>query len=261
MLISAVNALTLSPALCAVFLRHHGQRRGPMGWVLRRIDKVRDGYAGIVRRLVRVSVFGMVVIVGACRGDLSASRCARRPASCRRRTRARFSSRCNCPTAPRSPAPARRSARIEALLKPMPQVAERVRGRRLFDPRRRQRSRIWPSLLPILKPFEDRKRRGQLGASADRARFRRGQQVRTANVIPFNLPPIIGLSTTGGFEYELEGSGRAGPGGDGQRHARAGRRRQSGSAACRACSRPIPRATRRSISISTARRRRRSGSA
>ena len=29
--------------------------------------------------------------------------------------------------------------------------------------------------------------------------------MRTANVIPFNLPPIIGLSTTGGFEYELEG--------------------------------------------------------
>ena len=33
MLISAVNALTLSPALCAVFLRHQGRRRGPMGWV------------------------------------------------------------------------------------------------------------------------------------------------------------------------------------------------------------------------------------
>jgi multidrug efflux pump subunit AcrB len=29
--------------------------------------------------------------------------------------------------------------------------------------------------------------------------------VRTAIIIPFDLPPIIGLSTTGGFEYELEG--------------------------------------------------------
>jgi hypothetical protein len=35
--------------------------------------------------------------------------------------------------------------------------------------------------------------------------FAEGQQVRSANVIAFNLPPIIGLSTTGGFEYELEG--------------------------------------------------------
>ncbi len=28
--------------------------------------------------------------------------------------------------------------------------------------------------------------------------------MRSASVLPFNLPPIIGLSTTGGFEYELE---------------------------------------------------------
>jgi multidrug efflux pump subunit AcrB len=37
MLISAVNALTLSPALCSILLRHGTARRGPMGWVLRRI--------------------------------------------------------------------------------------------------------------------------------------------------------------------------------------------------------------------------------
>ena len=62
MLISAHNALTLSPALCAMFLRHRGIRRGPMGWVLRRIDNVRDGYAAAVRRLVRVSIFGVALI-------------------------------------------------------------------------------------------------------------------------------------------------------------------------------------------------------
>ena len=48
MLISAINALTLSPALCAIFLRPGGRRRGLMGWVLRGIDSVRDGYAAIV---------------------------------------------------------------------------------------------------------------------------------------------------------------------------------------------------------------------
>src|SRR6185312_8865487 len=45
MLISALNALTLSPALCAVFLRHNpNRRRGIMARVLRGIDHVRDGY-------------------------------------------------------------------------------------------------------------------------------------------------------------------------------------------------------------------------
>ena len=31
-----------------------------------------------------------------------------------------------------------------------------------------------------------------------------GAQIRQANILPFNLPPIIGLSTSGGFEYQLE---------------------------------------------------------
>ena len=30
------------------------------------------------------------------------------------------------------------------------------------------------------------------------------QQIRSADVFPFNLPPIIGLSTSGGFEYQLQ---------------------------------------------------------
>ena len=37
-----------------------------------------------------------------------------------------------------------------------------------------------------------------------RQTFGAGAQIRQANVLPFNLPPIIGLSTTGGFEYQLE---------------------------------------------------------
>ena len=45
MLISAIIALTLSPALCGVFLRHTASPRGTMGWMLSGIDHVRDGYA------------------------------------------------------------------------------------------------------------------------------------------------------------------------------------------------------------------------
>ena len=42
-LISAFNALTLSPTLCAVFLRHPGPRRGLMGLISLGIDGVRGG--------------------------------------------------------------------------------------------------------------------------------------------------------------------------------------------------------------------------
>src|ERR1700680_3100025 len=63
MFLSAINALTLSPALCAVLLRpHHGPRRGVIGMVMRSIDSVRDAYGAVVARIVRVSVIGLVLV-------------------------------------------------------------------------------------------------------------------------------------------------------------------------------------------------------
>src|SRR3546814_20805229 len=65
MVISAINALTLSPALCAVLLKPGGHRpRGPVGWMLAGIDKMTAGSAWIVRKLVRISVLSIVLLVG-----------------------------------------------------------------------------------------------------------------------------------------------------------------------------------------------------
>ena len=69
MFLSAINALTLSPALCAILLRpHHGPRRGPIGALMRGIDWVRDGYGAIVARLVRISIIGLVMVAVAMVG-------------------------------------------------------------------------------------------------------------------------------------------------------------------------------------------------
>src|SRR5262249_39667941 len=65
MLISAVNALTLSPALCGVLLKRGGKSRGPMRYVLGAIDQARDGYVAVVRRLARVAIVGVAVVAGA----------------------------------------------------------------------------------------------------------------------------------------------------------------------------------------------------
>ncbi|MBV9198496.1 MAG: efflux RND transporter permease subunit, partial [Alphaproteobacteria bacterium] len=53
MLISALNALSLSPALCAVLLRHRGPAPGVIAYFQRGIDGGRDGYVRIVRPLAR----------------------------------------------------------------------------------------------------------------------------------------------------------------------------------------------------------------
>src|SRR5947208_6102191 len=64
MLISALNALTLSPALCAVLLKHGQRSSGPMRYVLRGIDHVRNGYVAVVRRFVRVRIIAVVDVAG-----------------------------------------------------------------------------------------------------------------------------------------------------------------------------------------------------
>src|SRR6202012_267443 len=69
MFLSATNALTLSPALCGVLLKpHHGPRRGPIGWVMRKIDQVRDLYGSAVARIVRFSVIGIAMVAVAMAG-------------------------------------------------------------------------------------------------------------------------------------------------------------------------------------------------
>lgn len=60
---------TLSPALCAVFLRRTGPRRGVMGRVLGGLDWVRDRYARGVRRLLRMAVLS-VPVVALCAGGI-----------------------------------------------------------------------------------------------------------------------------------------------------------------------------------------------
>ena len=71
MFLSAINALTLSPALCAILLKpQHGPKRGIIGIMMRSIDRIRDYYGIIVARLVRISITGIVVVAvafGGCR--------------------------------------------------------------------------------------------------------------------------------------------------------------------------------------------------
>ncbi len=69
---SAINALTLSPALCALLLKKPKPARGPLGWFFgqfnRGFDRVTSGYGGVVHFLIRKagrSILLLVVVVGA----------------------------------------------------------------------------------------------------------------------------------------------------------------------------------------------------
>ncbi len=67
-LISAFNALTLSPALCALLLRPGKQTRGPLGiffgWFNRSFGKASRGYIRICGSLLRKSALSLILLAG-----------------------------------------------------------------------------------------------------------------------------------------------------------------------------------------------------
>jgi hydrophobe/amphiphile efflux-1 (HAE1) family protein len=202
MLISATNALTLSPALCAVFLRHERKKRGIMALVLRGIDGVRDGYAAVVRRLVRVAVLSIVLVAAFGAGVFGLARIT--PTSfLPEEDQGVFFLNVQLPDGASVARTTETVRQVEKLLKSLPPVQDTfaVIGFSLLDAANEANGAF---LVAKLKPFEDRKAAADSAQALIRKMFAEGQQISTANIVPFNLPPIIGLSTSGGFEYQVE---------------------------------------------------------
>jgi hydrophobe/amphiphile efflux-1 (HAE1) family protein len=202
MLISAVVALTLSPALCAIFLRHEAPTRGPIARVLGSINWVRDGYARIVRRLIRVAVVALFAVVAISGGIFGLARIT--PTSfLPEEDQGAFFLNIQLPEGASVSRTSQTTREIEALLKTMPQVQDvfAVIGFSLLDGANSSNAGF---MVVKLKPFEDRRGAADSAQALIRRMFAEGQRIRTASIVAFNLPPIIGLSTSGGFEYQLE---------------------------------------------------------
>lgn len=203
MFLSAINALTLSPALCAVLLRpHHGPRRGPIGYVMRGIDRVRDGYGAVVARLLRFSVIGLVLVAVAALGVAGLSKITPTGFLPEDDQGALFV----VVQLPGGASVARTSAVIrqaEAIVKEEKATEDfiSVIGLNFIDNYSASNAAF---MVVTLKPFEDRKD-PSLGVrqviNRLGAKFR---QIEGGTVVPLAPPPIIGLGTGGGFTYVLE---------------------------------------------------------
>ena len=202
MLISALNALTLSPALCGVFLRHTGPKRGIMGRIMRGIDHVRDGYAKLVARLLRVAIVALVLVLALGGGIYALS--LRTPTGfLPEEDQGAFFAAIQLPPGASVTRTRGVVERVEAVMKGIPQIENvlSIVGFSLLDGGNQSNAAF---MVMRMKPFGDRP------ATADKVQaligrvFGEVQAIRSAVIFPFNLPPIIGLSTGGGFEYQLQ---------------------------------------------------------
>ncbi len=202
MLISAVNALTLSPALCAVLLKHGQTSRGPMRYVLGAIDRVRHGYVAVVRRLVRVSIVGVLVVAGTL--AVSAWLFSRTPQSfLPEEDQGAIFAALRLPEGVSVNRTEAVVKEIEDIVTPIPGVEGvlSVVGLNFID---YVASSNQAFFVIRLKPYETRTDPAQ-SAGAIIARLRpQMAAIKGGVAFPFNLPPILGLGSTGGFQYALE---------------------------------------------------------
>ena len=203
MLLSAINALTLSPALCAVLLRpHHGPRRGVMGYVMRAIDWVRDGYGSVVARIVRFSIIGLAMVILAMAGTAWLAKITPTGFLPEDDQGALFV----VAQLPGGSSVARTTEVIEqaeAILKHEEAVADvtSVVGLNFIDNYSQPNAAF---MVVTLKPFEERKDRS-LGVNALIGRLtQKFGEIKGGTVVPLAPPPILGLGTGGGFTYVLE---------------------------------------------------------
>src|SRR3954462_4822913 len=202
MLISALNALTLSPALCAVLLKRGQTSRGPMRYVLGAIDHVRDGYVAVVRRLMRVAIVGVVVVAGVLAA--SAWLFSKTPQSfLPDEDQGAIFAALRLPEGVSLNRTETVVKEVEDMVRPIPGVEGilSVVGLNFID---YVASSNQAFFVIRLKPYEVRTDRAQ-SAGAIIARLRpQMSSIQGAVAFPFNLPPILGLGSTGGFQYALE---------------------------------------------------------
>lgn len=202
MIISAINALTLSPALCTLLLtKHSGPKRGPLAWISRRIDNTRDGYAFVAAIITRRAVLGLVFLgfgIFAAGTLFKMTPSGFLPVE----DQGAYFVEVGLPPGSSVNRTAAVMDDVFEILKDAPGVAnvQTVTGYSFVDGLAKSSGGF---AIAMMKPFAERTDEAQsVDASIAYAR-QQFAGIRAGIAFPFNLPPIIGLGTGAGFEYQL----------------------------------------------------------
>ncbi|MGA7863798.1 MAG: multidrug efflux RND transporter permease subunit [Stellaceae bacterium] len=209
MVISSINALSLSPALCALLLRHRGPRRGLIAFFQRGIDKSRDGYVALVRPLTRRALItaGLVIAFALAAGWLAK---IVPTGFLPDEDQGAFFAEIQLPDAASLNRTNTVVAQVEKMIQdgPWTQNVLTVSGYSLIDGLALPNKAI---AVIGLKPFDERADKSLSVFSALAQLNRSFRQIAAANVIAFNLPPISGLGNAAGFEFQLQSLAGAEP--------------------------------------------------
>lgn len=205
-MLSAFNALSLSPALSAMLLKPRAASAGLLARSFRGFNRAfewtTNGYLSGVRGLIRKSAFALVALLGFFAGTGVLFRIL--PAGfLPDEDQGVFFTAVRLPDGASLERNQRVAEQVEKIILSLPGVENCTTLGGLDITTSTNNSNV-STLIATLTPWEERKTKElQLQGILAQAQ-RRFSQVEDAIVFGFGLPPILGLSTSGGFEFMLE---------------------------------------------------------
>lgn len=218
--ISAVNSLTLSPALAALLLRGHDQPKDALtrgmdkafGWLFRGFNKLfsrgSEAYSGGVKSVISRKTLMLAIylaLIGVTFGLFKAVPSGFVPAQDKQYLIG-FAQLPDGATLDRTDEVIQRMGEI---MKKNPNVEDAIAfpGLSINGFTNSSNSGI---VFATLKPFDQRKRADQSGGAVAGQLNGAFASIQDAFIVMFPPPPVAGLGTTGGFKLQLEDRGSVG---------------------------------------------------
>jgi multidrug efflux pump subunit AcrB len=209
MVISAINALSLTPALCSLILRHKKKPTGLMAWLQGGIDKTRDGYVKLVTPITRRAFIALILVAAFIAGTAGVGSLV--PSGfLPEEDQGAFMAELQLPDAASTSRTLASLTQVEGLIlgKPWLQSLFTVSGYSLIDGLAQSNRAL---VVVALKPFAERRDRSLSVFAALDELNKAFRQIPSANVFAFNLPPIMGLGNSSGFEFQIQSLGGGAP--------------------------------------------------
>ncbi len=207
-LISALVALTLTPSLCALIIKPNSEHKEPKGffkWFNSFFDKVTEWYLSGVRYFLehrKTAIIGFLAILGCIVGLFKLIPSGLVPMEDQGNLLMAY----NMPPAASLPRTENFSAKVSDEIRKDPNVVDvlTINGYNMLSSTQNTYSAI--SFI-ILKDWEERKQAMQSADALSSLFTKMGMSRPEGVAFAFSMPPIMGMSTSGGFEGYIQNRG------------------------------------------------------
>jgi HAE1 family hydrophobic/amphiphilic exporter-1/multidrug efflux pump len=204
--LSAIVALTLTPALCAIILKPRHEMGGPLGRFIagfnRLFDRTRNGYMGILNVAIRRASIMMILLLAFAVG--AGTLLTTLPGSfVPLEDQGYFFLQINLPEGASLARTQTTSAAIAKDIQDIPGIKNTITlgGFNILNSQNQSNA---SAIVVVLQPWDDRKSKEESLRAILTEAYKRASQHIEASVLPIPPPPINGLGNSGGFQFMLE---------------------------------------------------------